>query len=94
MLGYGKSSGGRNGSRDLFKVDYKVMEVVRVKLGFSSKLVVNSAGRNGGLCLLWSDGVGVDLLSYSSFHIDVMVSFNPLKVWRFTGFYENPDSRQ
>ncbi|KAK3182761.1 hypothetical protein Dsin_030047 [Dipteronia sinensis] len=58
------------------------------------KLVVNAEGRSGGLCLLWTDGVVVDLLSYSKFHIEVKVSFVALKVWRFTGFYGDPDASQ
>ena len=46
------------------------MESVKVKLGFSSKLVVDSVGNSGGLCLLWSDSIDVSLLSFSQFHID------------------------
>ena len=32
--------------------DHKVMEVLRVKLGFDAKLVVEREGNSGGLCLL------------------------------------------
>ena len=38
------------------------MEMWRVKLGFSCKLVVDSVGRSGGLCLFWNDCVTVSLV--------------------------------
>ncbi|KAK2642134.1 hypothetical protein Ddye_023897 [Dipteronia dyeriana] len=63
------------------------MERWRLKLGFSGKLVVNSIGRSGGLCPLWSDNVDVDLLTYSQEHIDVKIKDSDAVVWRFTGFY-------
>ena len=69
------------------KADYNSMEVIRVKLGFSSKLVVNCSGRKGGLCLFWSDHIDVSLLSYSNFHIEVRVISHSDISWRFTGFY-------
>ncbi|KAK3182691.1 hypothetical protein Dsin_029977 [Dipteronia sinensis] len=37
------------------KADRSRMEDIRVKLGFSGKLVVEATGRSGGLCLLWID---------------------------------------
>ena len=55
-----------------------MMEFVRIKLGFSSKLMVNSDGHSGDLCLLWTDGVVVDLLSFSDNNY-VKVASNSLK---------------
>ncbi|KAL5821783.1 hypothetical protein ACOSQ3_023665 [Xanthoceras sorbifolium] len=55
------------------RLDNHQMERIRVKLGFSGKLVDDCVGRSGGLCLLWSPKVSVDLLSFSLFHIDVCV---------------------
>lgn len=52
------------------------MEQFRVKLGFEGKLVVNSLGNSGGLCLFWKAGNKVELLSFSVAHIDVrLLSF-------------------
>ncbi|KAL5842737.1 hypothetical protein ACOSQ3_013340 [Xanthoceras sorbifolium] len=76
------------------KVDNCVMERIRVKLGFVGKLVVNSEGRSGGLCLFWSKNTVVDLLSFSRFHIDVKISSVCNKTWRFSGFYGHPDPSQ
>ncbi|KAI9173768.1 hypothetical protein LWI28_006153 [Acer negundo] len=44
-------------------------------------------GCGGGLCLFWTDRVGVDLLSFSRFHIDVRVTSHGLTVERLRGFY-------
>ena len=70
------------------------MDFVRVKLGFNSKLVVESSGSSGGICLFWMDSVDISLLSYSRFHIDVQVVSYRDVVWRCTGFYENPIASQ
>ena len=44
------------------KTNHVRIEFVRVKLGYSSKLVVDSNGSKGGLCLLWSDSVDVNII--------------------------------
>lgn len=61
-------------------------------LGFSGVFAVNSSGRSGGLVLCWSADCNIRVLSYSSGHIDCMVSFDDL-VWCFTGFYGNPNAQ-
>ncbi|KAK3212447.1 hypothetical protein Dsin_017153 [Dipteronia sinensis] len=76
------------------KSDQNRLESLRLKLGFSGKLVVNSIGRSGGLCLFWTYEVQVSLLSYSTAHIDIRVDPIPKQWWRFTGFYGNLDSKQ
>ncbi|KAK2641420.1 hypothetical protein Ddye_023183 [Dipteronia dyeriana] len=69
------------------KVYNFVIENIHVKTGYYGKFMVNSVGRSGGLCLLWSSYVDVSLVSYSNFHIDVdIVSHKDIR-WRFTGFY-------
>ncbi|KAK3212709.1 hypothetical protein Dsin_017415 [Dipteronia sinensis] len=70
------------------------LENWRVKLGFKGKLVVDSFGNSGGLCLFWSDEVNVDLLSFSQAHIDVRICHFQKPVWRFTGFYGHPRQDQ
>ncbi|KAK3210920.1 hypothetical protein Dsin_015626 [Dipteronia sinensis] len=67
-----------------------MMELVRVKMGFQCELVVESIGLSGGLCLLWSGKVTIDLISYSPFHIDVKVMSHDSNCWRLTGFYGSP----
>ncbi|KAL5571245.1 hypothetical protein UlMin_020842 [Ulmus minor] len=68
------------------------MERFRIRLGFSGMLLWEKEGRSGGLCLLWSDSVSVQLLSGSKGHIDVMVTSLNSICWRFTGLYGNPNT--
>ncbi|KAL0449241.1 UNVERIFIED_CONTAM: hypothetical protein Slati_1480500 [Sesamum latifolium] len=54
---------------------------------------VDSKGKSG-LALLWSKEVFVDLMSFSSNHIDACVQlYDTEDYWRLTGFYEAPDAR-
>ena len=59
----------------LMQTRYQVtkLENWKLKLGFQRKLVVNSVGNAGGLCLFCSDEMDVELLSYSQAHIDVRI---------------------
>ncbi|KAL5575135.1 hypothetical protein UlMin_016834 [Ulmus minor] len=68
------------------------MERVRVRLGYTGLLTWDREGRSGGLCLLWSDTIHVQLLSGSRGHIDVQVTSHDSTCWRFTGLYGNPDT--
>ncbi|KAK3192990.1 hypothetical protein Dsin_024300 [Dipteronia sinensis] len=76
------------------KCDHVKMEKWRVQLGYSSKLVVNSIGRSGGLCIFWDESIDVTLLTFSQEHIDVMIKEKDRQQWRFTGFYGHPDRNQ
>ncbi|KAK3221618.1 hypothetical protein Dsin_008643 [Dipteronia sinensis] len=76
------------------KSNHVLLESIRVKLGFGSKLVFDCKGRSGGLCLYWSLEVCLDLLSYSWWHIDVRISSHRSKLWRFTGFYGHLEGGQ
>lgn len=60
------------------------------KMGFSGCFMVDCIGKSGGLALLWNDSVNVSIKSYSPGHIDCMVQ-ETVSVWRFTGFYGQPD---
>lgn len=46
----------------------------RTILGFKGLFVVDSVGQKGGLILMWDNTVDVTILSYSSGHIDCVVS--------------------
>ncbi|KAK2658462.1 hypothetical protein Ddye_004995 [Dipteronia dyeriana] len=58
------------------------------------KLIVDSVGKSGGLCMMWDNSIIVDLLSYSPGHIEVRIQDNRNRVWRFTGFFSNPVQAQ
>lgn len=49
-------------------------------LGFPNAIVVKSVGLNGGLMLLWRQGVVVAGLSKSKSHIDVLLSCDRLRI--------------
>ncbi|KAK3189424.1 hypothetical protein Dsin_028985 [Dipteronia sinensis] len=76
------------------KCDNVKMENWRIKLGYCGKLVVNSIGISGGLCMFWGSNIDVVLLTYSQENIDVSIKELGRKAWRFTGFYSHPDRSQ
>jgi hypothetical protein len=51
------------------------MESVRSRLGFPNMLVVDCVGWNGGLALLWSNNIDVDIQNFSQCHINESISF-------------------
>ncbi|CAM8993856.1 unnamed protein product [Rhodiola kirilowii] len=46
---------------------------IRCRLGFKGCVAVDSRGKSGGLALMWTDEVELELLSFSHSHIDVAV---------------------
>ncbi|VFQ93141.1 unnamed protein product [Cuscuta campestris] len=69
-------------------------EELKVKIGFEGLFVVDSVGLSGGLALLWKENRTANLISYSRYHIDIVVSLQNVVPWRFTGFYGNPKRDQ
>lgn len=55
------------------KMRAEQMRVTGKKLNFESCFAVSSRGKSGGLALLWSSEVVVDIKSYSSHHIDALI---------------------
>lgn len=55
--------------------------------------MVPSDGRNGGLAMLWREGIDVRFKSCSNSHIDVVVfGVQGRPPWRATGFYRHPNA--
>ncbi len=49
----------------------------------------------GGLVLMWTDVVDIQISTYSKNHIDAVVHENPsCKGFRLTGFYGNPETHR
>lgn len=70
------------------KAKLKHMEKIKFKLDFSNGLIVPSSGRSGGLALLWSKEVMLEIKSFSKNHIDAIITESPESFsWHFTGFY-------
>jgi len=69
------------------------MEKVKFRLSFPNGLIIPCTGRSRGLALVWSSDTNLEIKSFSSRHIDARIteSGNGL-LWRFTGFYEHPET--
>ena len=64
------------------------MERIKNRIGFANGLIVPSVGRSGGIALLWTREINLEVKSYTRFHVDVVVSeISSDYKWRLTGFY-------
>ncbi|XP_052485248.1 uncharacterized protein LOC128040512 [Gossypium raimondii] len=75
------------------KVSGKRMEKIRRRCGFMNGIDVDATGSRGGICLAWKEAVQVELKTFSTNHIDVLIEEGTNKEWRFTGFYGSPYSQ-
>ena len=69
------------------------MENVKFKIGLMNGLIVPSVRRSGGLAMLWSRDIKLEVQSYSRNFVDAVVTdFDSGFKWRITGFYDNPET--
>lgn len=62
-------------------------------MGFPNAFAVDRTGRDGGLALLWRGDVDLIIRSYTSLHIDVVITEGSGSMnWRITGFYGRPEA--
>ncbi|XP_042951290.1 uncharacterized protein LOC122285342 [Carya illinoinensis] len=75
------------------KLNARVMERMKYKLGFQNCLAVSCEGRSGGIALFWNNRFKVEIQTFSKFHIHAKVTEEEENVesWCLTGFYGNPD---
>ena len=73
------------------KLDAEKLEGIRVKTGFQNAFTVSCHGRNGGLALLWREGVHLEINFFSRHHIDSHICMEDGIVWRLMGFYGRPE---
>ncbi|XP_030479441.1 uncharacterized protein LOC115696692 [Cannabis sativa] len=69
----------------------KVLERLRVSLGFGGFFSVDVRGKSGGVALLWRDSDDIKVLGYGVNYIDVEVSENDGNRWRLTGLFGEPN---
>ena len=55
------------------KSKVKRIEKIKNRIGLANGLIVPSRGRSGGVALLWTREVNLDINSYSESHIDAIV---------------------
>ncbi|XP_019167808.1 PREDICTED: uncharacterized protein LOC109163513 [Ipomoea nil] len=71
------------------------MEEVRVQLGYTNMFCVDAVGHSGGLAMLWSSIVQLQIITYSSNHIDTTISLDvDTPTLRFTGYYGYPEGHR
>ena len=69
------------------------MEKVKFKIGLKNGLIVPSVGRSGGLAMLWSRDIIIEVQSYSRNFVDaVVIDPDSGFKWHITGFYSNPET--
>ena len=66
------------------------VEKEKFKIGLLNGLIVPSVGRSGGLAMLWSRDIKVEVQGYSRSYTDAVVTdLESGFKWRITGFYGN-----
>ena len=70
------------------------LELLRIQLHFSNKLVVPRRNKRGGLALFWKQDLDLQISSYSYSHIDTIIDATSGALWLFTGFYRAPDTHR
>jgi hypothetical protein len=56
-------------------------------LGYDNAFAVSSSGRSGGLGIYWNNEIKIDILPYSQYHIDAVVTPSGSDQWRLTCVY-------
>lgn len=70
-----------------------IVEKLKTRIGFESCYSVDARGHSGGIAMLWRKDEEGKLISFSSNHIDMIVSKVGMADWRLTGVYGEPDRR-
>ncbi|XP_042966793.1 uncharacterized protein LOC122300311 [Carya illinoinensis] len=69
------------------------LEGVRKRVGLENCFGVDPVGRSGGLAMLWSGDLVVEIQNYSRWHINAWVENEVTNQrWLFTGFYGHPET--
>jgi hypothetical protein len=65
---------------------YSVENLSR-SLGFDKCFAISSSGRSGGLGLFWNKEIKIEVLPYSQYHLDTIVTEEGQEPWRLTVIY-------
>ena len=49
------------------------MEYVKRRVGFNEKVVIETKGRVGGLCLMWKNNVQIEAVEFNKYMIAVKI---------------------
>lgn len=70
--------------------DARRIDTVERIIGFANGIGVGRQGVDGGVALLWSTEIDIQVISFYLFHIDAYVG-SAVNGWRLTGFYGRPE---
>jgi hypothetical protein len=57
------------------------------QLGYNQSFAVSSSGRSGGLAMFWNNEINLQILSYSQYHLDAVITERDREPWRLTCVY-------
>jgi endonuclease/exonuclease/phosphatase family metal-dependent hydrolase len=63
-------------------------------LGFDNSFAISSTGRRDGLDIFWSNDIKVELLPYSQYHIDTIITEADGSPWRLTCGYGEAQTQE
>jgi exonuclease III len=63
------------------------VEGLKTTLGFDNAFAVSSSGRSGSLGIFWNNNTRVEILPYSQYHIDTIITESGDDPWRLTCVY-------
>ena len=63
------------------------VEGLKNTLEYDNAFAVSSAGRSGGLGIYWNNNTRVEILPFSQYHINAIVTENGRDPWRLTCVY-------
>lgn len=66
---------------------------IQNKTKFKHKFVAPRRNKAKGLVIFWKEEFDLTIETFSKNHIDTIVNKNKAEEWRFTGFYEEPDTQ-
>ena len=71
------------------------MERIKNRIGFANGLIVSNVGRSGGIALLWTREINLEVISYTRFHVNAVISETSSDYkWRLTGFYGHSETHK
>jgi exonuclease III len=62
-------------------------EGLKHTLGYNKVFAVSSSGRKGGIVIYWNDNIDMEILPYSQYHIDAIITERGCDPWRLTCVY-------
>jgi exonuclease III len=69
------------------------VESLKGTLGFDNYFAVSSDGRSGGLGIFWNNEIKLQLLPYSQYHVDAIITEGSNDPWRVTCVRGSSDER-